>query len=287
MPRPARSTTDRSPAARAVDTVTGDGRHFIADAYARHIAAIVAPWVPGLVAAADVRPADRVLDLACGPGIVTGALADRLGPTGSLAAFDVSEEMLAEGRERVRPSLVTVEWRQGSALRLPFESASFDRVACQQGLQFFSSAAGALAEARRVLVPGGRLVATVWRSLAEVPFFDAITEGLSLRLPREEVARLTAVATSLADADELAVLVRAAGFASVDVTVETRFVPLPPADAYVPAYLGATAWAGSFAGLPPRDRAAVVSEVAARLSRWAAPDGLAVPFAANVVVAKA
>ena len=123
-----------------------------AEAYeSTFVPALFAEWAPHLCDLAGVRPGQRVLDVACGTGIVARVAADRLAGAGRVVGVDLNEAMLAVAR-RVRPDL---EWRQGDAEALPFPPASFDRVLCQMALMFFPDRARALREMRRVAAPDG------------------------------------------------------------------------------------------------------------------------------------
>jgi ubiquinone/menaquinone biosynthesis C-methylase UbiE len=91
------------------------------------VPALFEPWAQLLVGAAGIRAGDRVLDVACGTGIVARTAADRVGATGSVVGIDRNPAMLAVA-ERLRPD---IEWRQGDASGLPFLGRSFDVVLCQ------------------------------------------------------------------------------------------------------------------------------------------------------------
>lgn len=135
------------------------------------VPALMKEWAPRLIGAAAIRPADRVLDVACGTGVLTRAIADAVTASGSVVGLDIDPGMLAVARE-LRPD---VEWRQGSANELPFSDASFDAVVSQFGLMFFPGAPGAIAEMWRVLKPGGRMAVAVWASLDDTPAYDIET----------------------------------------------------------------------------------------------------------------
>src|SRR5687768_4083844 len=97
---------------------------------ARFVPAIFAEWAPLLADLAGIRPGMAVLDVACGTGIVTRTVADRLGSAGRVVGIDLNAGMLAVAR-RVRPEL---DWRQGDVAHLPFAEGSFDAVLCQMAL---------------------------------------------------------------------------------------------------------------------------------------------------------
>ncbi len=138
--------------------------------YEQHmVPAIFARWASDLVDAAGVRPGQRVLDVACGTGVVTRLLAERVGPTGRAVGLDFNAGMLAVARAAALG--LAIEWLEGNAMSMPLPDAAFDAVVCQQGLQFVPDKLAALREMRRVLVPSGRLAMSLWRSVEHAPGF--------------------------------------------------------------------------------------------------------------------
>jgi arsenite methyltransferase len=114
------------------------------------------------------RPGERVLDLGVGPGFLASEVAARVGPDGLVAGVDVSESMLAIARTRVVAGpAAPVQLRIGSATDLPYEDQSFDAVVTTQVLEYVSDIPAALAEIRRMLRPGGRVLVldTDWDSI--------------------------------------------------------------------------------------------------------------------------
>jgi ubiquinone/menaquinone biosynthesis C-methylase UbiE len=133
------------------------------------------PWVGSLLDDVELGLRDRVLDIACGTGIVGRLAKDRLGATGRVVGVDVNPQMLAVAR-RVAPA---IDWREGDAGALPLgNDEQFDVVLCQQGFQFFKDRAAAARQMRRALVKGGRLGVSTWRS----------DEEFSLLLQLREIA---------------------------------------------------------------------------------------------------
>jgi len=119
---------------------------------------------------ARLTPSDgmRILETACGTGIVTERLRQRLAGRGSLVATDLNEAMIAHAEARLGPGR-GAEWRQADATALPFGDREFDAVVCQFGLMFYPDKAAGIREAFRVLKPGGQYLFNVWDAMERNP----------------------------------------------------------------------------------------------------------------------
>ena len=133
------------------------------------VPALMETWAPRVVETAEILPGQRVLDVACGTGVLTRTAAIRTGPSGAVTGLDLSPRMLAVAA-RLSPTLT---WQQGSAEALPFPDESFDAVISQFGLMFVANPPVALREMMRVLRPGGRIAVAVWASLTDAPAYAA------------------------------------------------------------------------------------------------------------------
>ena len=147
------------------------------------VPALFQQWGSVVVNAAGVGPDQRVLDVACGTGVLACAAADRVGLGGAVVGLDPSDEMLTVARRKN----ATIEWRVGRAESVPFPNETFDAVVSQFGLMFFEDPRGALREMMRVMRPGGRLAVAVCDSLDHSPGYTAFVE-LLLRLFGDRVA---------------------------------------------------------------------------------------------------
>jgi ubiquinone/menaquinone biosynthesis C-methylase UbiE len=126
-----------------------------------------APYADNLVGRLELSPGARVLELACGTGIVTQRLAARFGSSVEIVATDLNDAMLAYAKSKFAGSDETLAWRQGDASDLPFPDQRFDAIVCQFGVMFFSDKEKAFAEACRVLKTGGVFLFNVWAAIDE------------------------------------------------------------------------------------------------------------------------
>ncbi len=166
-----------------------------------------------MAARLDVWPGMRVLETACGTGIVTERLVARLAGSGSLVATDLNEPMLAYAAAKgLRTEYL--EWRQADATKLPFADGSFDAVVCQFGLMFFPDKAAGVREAFRVLKPGGRFLVSVWDRLEDNPA-PRITHETVAAFFTSDPPQFYTVPFSLHDATVVTGLLEGAGFFDV------------------------------------------------------------------------
>lgn len=195
----------------------------VAQAYEDLLApALFAPWAHRLADAADIRQGQHVLDVACGTGILTRVIAERVGTDGSVSGVDANPGMLAVA-SRIVPG---IKWHKGDAEALPCENDSFDAVLCQFGLMLFSSPRIALQEMKRVLRPGGQLAAAVFGSLDDLPAYAALA-GVYERMVDKSVADALRMPFSMGDTDALASVFASAGLGSVEMRTEAGTARFP------------------------------------------------------------
>jgi ubiquinone/menaquinone biosynthesis C-methylase UbiE len=195
-----------------------------AESYERDmVPALFGPLAGRLFEIARPARGERVLDVACGTGIVARRIALLVGERGKVVGLDPSSAMLDVARDAAAHEDVTIDWRQGNAEALPFDDARFDLALCQQGLMFFQDRAAGLAEMRRVLVPGGRVAVTVTQGLEAHPW----EQRLDAAFTRYSGRSVMHTVFSMGDRDALAGLLAGAGFTEIEitpVTINARYV---------------------------------------------------------------
>jgi ubiquinone/menaquinone biosynthesis C-methylase UbiE len=186
----------------------------IPEQYDRYLGPLLfEPYAKDLCARLEVPPAARVLEVACGTGIVTQCLRQSLPRDATLVATDLNEPMIAYAQNARR--LDGVEWRPADAQALPFPNASFDAVVCQFGLMFVPDKGLAMHETRRVLVPGGVFAFNVWGSFEHNPIGRITDAVLASFFPADPPA-FYRVPFGLDDEPGLRRLLDAAGFEVIE-----------------------------------------------------------------------
>lgn len=246
--------------------MAGDTQAFrVSDvAYDSYMGRYSAPLAQELLRAAGVEPGQRALDVGCGPGALTAALASALGP-GNVAAVDPSEPFVEACRRR-NPG---VEVSAGTAEHLPFPDGSFDAVLAQLVVQFMSDAPAGVREMRRCARPGGVLAACTW------DYGDGMTMlstfwGAALAL--DPAAPDEAATLRYSGRGELGALWRETGLRDVEdgaLTVKAGYASFD--DFWEPFTLGVGPGGAYCASLDPERRSALREECFRRLGEPTGP----------------
>jgi SAM-dependent methyltransferase len=245
------------------------------------VPAIFDRWARDLVALAGLQRGERVLDVGCGTGVVTRLAGEQLNGGERIVGVDLNPGMLAAAR--MAAAGLPIEWDEGDATALPFESGTFDVVLCQQGLQFIPDKLAALREVHRVLASGGRALFSVWRSTRDISGFRAVEEALARQIGRP----VALPPFSFGDARELRRLLTEAGFRDIRIRADVKMSRFPSAEAFVrSAVVGAPSMLGPLAEQGETGLARIVADVADALATSDDDDGLAFPQASNIAVAR-
>lgn len=267
-----------------------------AELYERYLSpGLFVPWAEELIAMAPPRGA--ALDIACGTGVVSRALARREEVTG-VSAIDVAPPMIALAAKLAADEKLAdrISFKEASALDLPFDDDAFDCAWCQQGVQFFPDRAQAMREARRVLKPGGAFVAAVWTAAGDGnPVLGALANSIAKRLGED---LLPLGPASFPDPEALRSVVEEAGFTVRALERREVMTMLPDVETFVlfdVLFLGRPGADGTLQPvLDPDDAAsddvveALIADMTAELGPYIQHDGaLKSPKTANVIIAEA
>jgi ubiquinone/menaquinone biosynthesis C-methylase UbiE len=278
-------TTQVTPGNPSTVSALFSGAPNFAEMYERHLVGpIFRPWAAALLERIALPVDGRVLDVACGTGIVARLARERLGAGAVIVGVDKSPLMLATARE-IDPG---IEWREGDALALPVpEGEQFDVALCHQGVQFFPDRLAGVREMRRVLAEGGHVGIGVWRPLDENGVFATLG-----RIAERFVGPIHDMRHSFGDADSLRQLLIDAGFEHVRVEAVSmrasfRTDPALLARLNAMAVIGMSE-RGKSASDEERGRIAssIVEASLPELARFVEEGVIYSPMAANIATAK-
>jgi ubiquinone/menaquinone biosynthesis C-methylase UbiE len=194
----------------------------IPENYDRYLGPVLfEPYAQDLVERIKVPEGGRLLEIACGTGIVTRHLRDRLPPTVKIVATDLNEAMISYARQKFRAD-ENIEWKPADALDLPFGDESFDAVVCQFGLMFFPDKQRGVNEAYRVLKPDGQYTFSVWDAIERVDLAKA-TETVIKQFFPENPPDFYDIPFSFHEQDRLRLVLMTAGFREIAIEA----VPFP------------------------------------------------------------
>jgi ubiquinone/menaquinone biosynthesis C-methylase UbiE len=283
--------------------------------YERYFVPVIGrPFAEALVAEAALRSGERVLDVACGTGIVARLAAgvlqeirrkqqedrrylsksssnnDSCPPAGSfslppaagsVAGLDVNPGMLSVARASASAAGADIRWYETTAESIPLPDEAFDVVCCQLGLQFVADKAAALREMRRVLAAGGRILVS---TPPPNPFFKTLEHALA-RHVGEQVAAFLGMVFSMNDPHAFEQLLHDAGFRDVTVRTDTKKLRLPPAREFLWQYVHCTPLTGMLSQFDPGQMAAFENAVVAEWQPWSDASGMS--YEQGMIVATA
>lgn len=240
------------------------------------VPALFAQWVPTLLQTAGVAPGQRVLDLACGTGVVARQAAELVGPAGQVSGVDLNPAMVEVARETAS----TIDWRVRDVGDLPYDDGSFDAALCQSALFFFPDPARALREMARVLSPGGMVAIQTYAGLDEQPAYGRFVETVARHLG-DNARALLGTYWSKGDLMELRSLLEAAELEPLRIQSLLGHVRFPSLDAFVHAEIQATPLA---ARIDDSTYLAITGETRAVLSDYEQPDAtVSLPICARFI----
>lgn len=237
------------------------------------VPALFAQWAPTLLSTAGVATGQRLLDVACGTGVVARAAARIVGPEGRVSGVDLNPAMIEVAREHAS----AIDWRVGDATELPYGDGTFDAVVCQSALFFFPDPQRAVTEMSRVAADGGRVALQTYAGLDEQPAYGPFVDTVC-RYAGDDARALMGTYWSCGDVAQLRALLRDAGLeptAELSVLGEVRF---PSVDAFVNTEIQATPLA---AHIDERTYLAIARDARSVLAEYSDESGrLALPIRA-------
>jgi ubiquinone/menaquinone biosynthesis C-methylase UbiE len=198
------------------DTAKGQVDQAAAEFYDEYfVPALFQEWTDPVADAAGVRPGQRVLDVACGTGVLARHLAERVGAKGSVVGLDPNPGMLAVARRKAP----TLEWREAPAEAIPLGDGLFHAALSQFGLMFFDDRVKAIREMMRVTKRRGHVAVAVWDAIDRSPGYAKLASLLE-RLFGADAAAAVRTPYALGDVKALAALFEKAGVPNA--TIETH-----------------------------------------------------------------
>jgi len=194
------------------------------------------PVAKDLLAIAGLKTGERVLDVACGTGVVTRRAAQRVGPTGQVTGLDLNPGMI-EVATSVTPSDLSIDWIEADAQEMPLEDSTYDVALCQMGLQFVPNPPAALREMHRVLVPDGRVHLNVPGPTPRL--FAIMAEAIARHIERDG-ATFVELVFSMHDVGELRNLFQSSGFRDVKIDATQKRLVVPPPREFLWQYIHST-----------------------------------------------
>ena len=256
-----------------------------AQAYQRHLVPIIfEPWGRLLIEKVGLKPGDRVLDIATGPGTLARQAAVVIGASGTVTGVDLSPKMLVQAQAQA-PVVngAVLNFIEASAEALPFADAEFDVVLCQQGLQFFGDQARATKEMKRVLKPGGRLALAMWSDAKAMTLFVAFLEAVDATVAVPPARS----AMGWLDLGKLTQLLKQAGFVAPEVTEQRLVTVLEQGLPQALQCLEGTTAAQSVRAMTQAEQGRFVGHLTKNLAPWTQGHAIHAPVRALVAIATA
>lgn len=246
------------------------------------VPAIFRPLARATLDVLTLREDEKVLDVACGTGIVGREIASRLGSNGHVTGVDLNEGMIDVARRLTDGDADRFEWHVADVCDLPFTENAFSLAICQQGLQFFPDEMAALKEVHRVLMPDGRIALTVW--VGPNDLFKVLAEALS-RHVSDEIGQRSLAPFTYAGFQSLPDRVSQAGFGDIAVQTLTVVREVSEPESNIPKEIMGNPVGPSVAERGPEIMSQIVRDVMEGMTDYQDGDKLAVPQQASLMTA--
>lgn len=234
-------------------------------------------WAEALIDLVATKHGENVLDVACGTGVTTRLVKEKVGPTGHVTGLDINAFMLIKARELAAD--LDIEFIKSDVVDTALQSNSFDTVISQHGYHYFPDQAAALAEFYRVLMPQGRIAISIWDG------HSAYTKALCHAVEKyisPEIAQIQREQRITPSASDLTKQLSDAKFEKVQIVRQQLTIKVPKPSEFVPLHLGSMPIAQAFIDLPNNQKSALISDVENSMSNHIKGDQMIYPDAVNV-----
>ena len=249
---------------------------------------LLAPVSDILIDRAKAKAGERIVDVGCGCGGTTSALAQKVGPGGHVFGIDISAPMLARARQRA-PAGLPLDFVLADATVYPFDPASFDLLVSRFGVMFFADPALSFANMRRALRRSGRLAFACWREPRDNPWLMLPLQAVYQHAPRlPQLGPDDPGPFAFASEARVHGILSKAGFSRIamercDLTLDVAIGR--GLDAAMETALEIGPASRALEGQPPQVRAAAKNSIRQALAPFAS--GQAVPLAASIWIVTA
>lgn len=257
-----------------------------ADAYEAYLVPVIfTELAERLVTAAAVAPGQRVLDAACGTGVVARAAARRVGADGQVTGVDINPDMLATARRVADEAGTDIEFVQADITELPFADDAFDVALCEEALQFVPDPTAVLRELTRVTVPGGRIGVSVFRGLERHEVYATFARVLGEHAG-PEAATMMRSPFAFGGAERLRAVAGDAGLVDVDIRIGVGSERFASIEDFVRQEAASSPLAGPLGALDDERRRALVDDLTAALADHLDDGGLVFPNETQVLTGR-
>lgn len=234
-------------------------------------------WAEALLELVNPQTGENILDVACGTGVTTRLLKEKVGPSGHITGLDINAGMLIKARELA--ANLDIEFVESDVVNTQIQSNSYNAVISQHGYHYFPDQAAALAEFYRILMPNGRIAMSIWDG------HSAYTEAICRAVEKyisPEIAQIQRGQRITPSAADLTKQLSNAKFEQIKIVRQQLDIKVPKPSEFVPLHLGSMPIAQAFIDLDEKQKNALISDVENSMSAHIAGNHMVYTDAVNV-----